>query len=728
MAVLPMKRVTIIGHRDDQAKLVSVLQGAGVIEVSKPHEDEEIAAGEGTLAAFRADQIKQGLSKVQFVRSFIGRLQTAKTGIIAGLLPDRFELAFPDFQRIGGKLDFETIYNKASKIDSAIIDTDAAIRSLETDKESLSPWAPLDVAFSELPSTGKIRAVLGRASGISGEQLTAQINNAAPPADTTIVNQIGDVIYFAVIYQARYARDLQQSFADLGVDVFEPIRSGKASEEIRLIDERFVGLHAEHRRLEKEAHTLLKYTRDLRILEDWLHGQLARCEVQEHFGGTHSVFTIEGWVEARRAEDLAQLLRSESRVVDYAFSDPAAGDHVPTVMQNPRWSRSFEVLTSLYGLPNYNEIDPTPIMGAFFCLFFGVALGDAGYGLILSCFCLWLGRRLLLTPAGRQWMELFTLGGVASMVVGVMTGSYFGLPIEALPASLKRLIVLDPLRQALLFLLLTLALGAIHVILGMILELWNNWRRHNYRHAVYRALPALGVAISATVVAAAWVMLMVLKIESPVYSSILAVGIKVLGWMVLLYILASGECLAVCAGIVGGAISPREKESRVDNVLAAALLAVIIAVFVAPIPSRWLVFLAALVIGLALSVAFRRAAAALGGGMYNLYGMTSFLNNVLSYSRLMALGLATFLIGFVINILAGLLVGIAPGGIPIGYVLAPLMALPLHIANLVINLLGAFVHPLRLQFVEFFSQFYEDGGHVFAPFAFETEHLILKGE
>ncbi len=124
----------------------------------------------------------------------------------------------------------------------------------------------------------------------------------------------------------------------------------------------------------------------------------------------------------------------------------------------------------------------------------------------------------------------------------------------------------------------------------------------------------------------------------------------------------------------------------------------------------------------------RQALAHLGAGLYNLYGMSGFIGDILSYSRLMALGLATFLIGFVINTLAGLVAGVSLFGLPLGILLALLIAVPLHIVNLAINLLGAFVHPLRLQFVEFFSKFYEDGGQAFRPFAFETDHLVFKEE
>jgi V/A-type H+-transporting ATPase subunit I len=645
-------------------------------------------------------------------------------------LPDRFALGFAEFHRIGSKIDFETIYSQANELDSGLINNDSAVRSLENDKAALLPWAGLDVAFKELSLSGNVKAMLGRARGTSAERIIGDIAETAPLADVTIVNQIDDTVYFAVIHQAHYSRDLEALFTGLGVEVFEPIQSGRAADEIKLIDDRLAELREKRRGLEEEAKQLLRYEKELRILEDWLNGQLFSHEVQERFGGTRSVFILDGWVEAPRAEEVTQLLRSESRVVDFSFADPAPGDRVPTVLRNRRWSRPFEVLTRLYGVPNYHEIDPTPFIGIFFCLFFGMALGDAGYGLVLAGFCLWLRRRLLLTDAGRQWMDIFILGGVLSILVGIVTGSYFGLPVESLPAFMRKLILIDPLRQALLFLLITLALGAIHVVLGMALEFWDDWRKAQYSDAVYVSLPRLAVGLAASAVSTAWVMMVVLEVKSPVFVTMLAVSLKALGWAVVFYIFSSGGAISSGLEIGRDLISPTERENKrnANNVMAALALVVIAAATVSLIPWRWPAILIALIAGLGFSAAFRRTAVAFGSGLYNVYGMTSFLNDVWSYSRLMALGLATFLIGFVINIMAGLVAGATVAGIPIGILLALVIAVPLHAANLIINLLGAFVHPLRLQFVEFFSQFYENGGHPFKPFAFETEHLIFLKE
>ena len=147
-------------------------------------------------------------------------------------------------------------------------------------------------------------------------------------------------------------------------------------------------------------------------------------------------------------------------------------------------------------------------------------------------------------------------------------------------------------------------------------------------------------------------------------------------------------------------------------------------------------FLAVSVLGMFISKTVRKSVLALLGGAYGVYGMSAFIGDILSYTRLAALGLSGALVGWVFNILTGLVWSassglFAQGGASI--VLGVLIVLAAclvfafgHTFNVVINLLGAFVHPARLQFVEFFSKFYEGGGKSFSPFRYRTKNLVLS--
>jgi vacuolar-type H+-ATPase subunit I/STV1 len=179
-----------------------------------------------------------------------------------------------------------------------------------------------------------------------------------------------------------------------------------------------------------------------------------------------------------------------------------------------------------------------------------------------------------------------------------------------------------------------------------------------------------------------------------------------------------------------------------DKALGAAWLAVFVVwlltlAFGWALPVGW-VLLGLTVAGLAASKATRRVVVALLGGAYAVYSLSSFLGDVLSYTRLAALGLSGSLVGMVFNLLARLIGSGAGGMIERGgaaviggvvvFVLAALVFVVGHIFNVVINLLSAFVHPARLQFVEFFSKFYEGGGRTYDPFAFKSKTLVLHAD
>jgi V/A-type H+-transporting ATPase subunit I len=145
---------------------------------------------------------------------------------------------------------------------------------------------------------------------------------------------------------------------------------------------------------------------------------------------------------------------------------------------------------------------------------------------------------------------------------------------------------------------------------------------------------------------------------------------------------------------------------------------------VAGIPVSYLWLIAALSIFVSAGFNARGIGAKVGTGVYALYGLTGFFGDILSYSRLFALGLATGVIAQVVNILAGMV-----GGIPvIGWLVMLILLVFGHIFNLAINALGAFIHTARLQFVEFFTKFFEGGGRRFVPFSRQFRFTTLIDE
>ncbi len=134
------------------------------------------------------------------------------------------------------------------------------------------------------------------------------------------------------------------------------------------------------------------------------------------------------------------------------------------------------------------------------------------------------------------------------------------------------------------------------------------------------------------------------------------------------------------------------------------------------------------IVGIILIILFHGRAsknilARIGGGLYSFYNLlTGLISDTVSYARLMALGVATFLIGYAINLLGGMVANTPV----VGILIALVILIPMHIVNLAINLISAFVHPVRLQYVEFFSKFYENGGRKYQPFQIETNNLFMK--
>lgn len=338
----------------------------------------------------------------------------------------------------------------------------------------------------------------------------------------------------------------------------------------------------------------------------------------------------------------------------YEMRAAKRGDNVPVKLKNNAFARMYEILTKMYGMPSGTDFDPTPIVAPFFSLFFAFCMGDAGYGLILILLGFLLKKKMGKDMAGM--MNLVITLGIFTTVIGALLGTFFGISLigSDIPEKFKSFIVAGNV------------------------ELFGS--TYDKQMILALAIGVVHISIAMTVKA----------INSTVFYGIKE-SLSAWGWW-----------LVVVGGVVIGTLS-----------------------FLSLIPaevSKW-AFIAVGGLGAIgiylLNNLKRNVFANVGAGLWDTYNMAAgLLGDVLSYIRLFALGLAGGMLGQTFNSLAMMVVDGQEGlGAVFGWVGFGLIIIIGHTLNIAMSCLSAFVHPLRLTFVEYFKNAgYEGKGVEYKPF------------
>ncbi len=423
--------------------------------------------------------------------------------------------------------------------------------------------------------------------------------------------------------------------------------------------------------LKREAEEAASNLRSLLILHDHLCNFRERQNVVKQLKVTESTFILEGWTKERDLSYISGSLEKKFPEIHVEMVTPNEGESPPVALKNKRIAQPFEVVTGLYGMPDSSEFDPTPLLAPFFALFFAICLTDAGYGLLLVALALFCLRKLNLGKGGRQLLTLLLIAGLVTVVVGFLTGGIFGLQFEEAPEKLKflrtlrnSLMILDPMKQFLTFLVFCLGLGFVQVWFGFLVKMLVGLKQKNFREAICEGIP--------------WLMLL---------PGLLLIGLVKKPDIILF-----------------GLVEKSPLGNSWELIAKIMTISGVCGMFIQPGGGNL----------------FKR----IGLGIYRLYGLVGCFGDILSYVRLFALGLATLAMATAINTMAGMAMQIPKFGI--------ILALPIfvggHFFNMAINVLSGFIHTVRLQFVEFFTKFYQGGGRTFRPFCVENRHIELTSD
>ena len=392
---------------------------------------------------------------------------------------------------------------------------------------------------------------------------------------------------------------------------------------------------------------------ELGELEQRKERRLALMALGEEADG--ALVHLQGFVPESALYSLETAMAHRDVVAE--FSTPEQGEAVPVRLRNGAFAKLFEPITRIFGLPQYLELDPTPFFAPFFALFFGLCLADVGYGMVVT-----MGALVaMLALKGKDFRPLATLLailGITTMLGGFLFNTGFGVKINGLPLpqGIQRMVVFTDLNATMAFALL---LGVLQLILGFSLQMANAWRRGG----MVEALQPFGTLL---------VLLGAVMAGVGFQGSAMTVGPIPLGfWFALL-----GEPIKI-------------------GLIVAFVGVVLILFFNHPAMALW-----------------KRPLL----GLWEMYGLATGLpGDILSYIRIFALSLAGGLLGGAINLIAMMIRGENPG---VFSWIAALVVLVLgHGINFILAALGAFVHPLRLTFVEFYKSVgFVGGGQPYAPF------------
>ena len=565
-------------------------------------------------------------------------------------------------------------YSKAKdvlELEKKIFESKATITRKENKIATLSPWSKLDIPLNS-EKTKCTRIFIGTfPESLTEEQLYAIATKGLEepiPVTAEILYNENQITNVCVIAINRVADQVEENMRSCGYSKLPflshrvPIKAMEKRQNDIVIEEKAIA------DAEEQLATFVEYIPKFKIAADYFRTRSEKYRVLGTIPQSDNVFFIQGWVEKKQAEGIAKTLEEKfDAVVEIEQDD----ENAPIKLKNNHFSESSEGVLESYGLPTHGRVDPTFVMSLFYVFFFGMMLSDAGYGIIMAIGCAVVLLKFPRMASGtNKMLRLFFWCGISTAFWGFMFGGFFGDAIDVVAhtffgvpettAVLKPL-WFAPLDNPMRLLIWCMLFGIIHLYAGLGMKGYEYLKNKDIVGCISDVI--------------AWYLfltgLIFMLLPTQIFASIAQMTFNFPGWF---------NTLAKVMTIVG---------------------MVTIILMSGRANKNW---------GLRIAL-----------GAYDIYGVTGWLSDVLSYSRLLALGLATGVIASVINSMATM-----QGNTPLGVVIFILVFVLGHTLNIAINLLGAYVHTNRLQYVEFFGKFYDAGGEPFRPFKSNNKYIEIK--
>lgn len=424
--------------------------------------------------------------------------------------------------------------------------------------------------------------------------------------------------------------------------------------EIDAINQKLAGIKEKHQEL-------------LGACEEIFQAEIEQTEAPLRFATTAQTFVAEGWVPADKVTGISTALDKVTGGKVFVTELPVdpVHDAVPVEYNNPSFAKPAQMLMDIYSRPNYTEVDPTLMLAIVFPIFFGLILGDVGYGLLLLIMCLAL-RRVFKGDEAKQFLTVLRNASICSIIFGLLFSEFLGFELPWHSIIYSRHLNIGVTEAAgshgaaiTELLVVSVWIGILHISLGRILGMVNHARQDHGEHRVKAVCANFGwLAVMWGIIIAIWSMF-------PIPLMFDLTGLP--------------QVAGLSLGLIIGAV-----------------LVVLGIIFIAR------------------------------DSVLEIVEIPTIISHVLSYTRLVAVGLSSVAIAMVVNYMSiGMFIKPALEDFSIFgivFIIAGVMIFLLgHALNLALGLLGGGLHSIRLHYVEFFTKFYKGGGRKYIPFGMKRK-------
>lgn len=672
MPVAEMKKIYISALIKDKQKLVEYLQRQEVIELGEDgsHQSHIFSPTDSTpdIADAHAKYLR-----AKKAMDILDAYASEKTSMFAAMEGKTVKTVseYERFQKSSGEV-LHIVENVCGTEDKIRRIQDESIR-LNEKKESLQPWTSLQTPLSFTGTKHTVALIGTLPQGYTPEELETALETLEADCDQFvfhIISSFEEQTCLMAISMKNRRKELESVLGRLQFSPPPVMTDNVPRAELESLDARIKENNALLETLREEISRLAKHKQEIRFLLDYLNIMQEEHKAFGQINQAGYTFLLTGYIPSKELDRVKDGLEKRFRCVVQS-DEVSSEDDVPSLMENSWFSEPLEGVVASYNYPKYKETDPTKITSFFYYFMFGLMFSDACYGAILALSCGILLLKFKNMQAGTsKFLRLFFWCGISTLAWGIVFSSYFGDVVDVFSSTFmgQKLSIpplwFAPLEEPMRLLIFCLAIGIVHLTVGYGANMYAALRNRDIAGAVFDSVMPVALLFS----------LLVVFMGTEMFQGLA-------GFSLTISAAAGHICLAIAGACAAGILltSGRESKNWVKRLLKGAF------------------------------------------GLYNV--LAGWVSDILSYSRLLALGLATGVIGSVINTLAAM-----PGKGIVGIIAFIIIFAAGHLMNFGINILGSYVHSNRLEYVEFFGKFYEGGGRKFCPLGLNTKYYTIREE